>query len=92
MPLILDIFTVCFVNSGFLHELIYSGLFSDMTGYTEGMIRLMFPQMSWSSGSLEVGLFDAAAEGQEVTVALYPLGQLCGCQSGGQNGEQVPEH
>lgn len=46
------------------------------------------------SGALvfKVGLFDASAEGQQVAVALDPLGQLRAGQPGGQYGEKVTKH
>lgn len=41
---------------------------------------------------LEVGLFNAPAEGQQVAVALDPFGQLAARQPGGEDGEEVAEH
>lgn len=41
---------------------------------------------------VEVGLFDAPAEGQQVAVALDPLCQLAARQPGGEHGEEVAEH
>lgn len=41
---------------------------------------------------VEVGLFDAPAEGQQVAVALDPLGQLGARQPGGEDSEEVAEH
>lgn len=41
---------------------------------------------------VKVGLFDAPAEGQQVAVALDPLGQLGARQPGGEDSEEVAEH
>lgn len=41
---------------------------------------------------LEVALLDAAAEGQQVAVALDLLAQLVAGESCGQDGEEVAEH
>lgn len=41
---------------------------------------------------VEVGLFNAPAEGHQVAVALDPLGQLAARQPGGDDGEEVAEH
>lgn len=41
---------------------------------------------------VEVGLFDAPAEGQQVAVALDSLSQLAARQPGGEDGEEVAEH
>lgn len=41
---------------------------------------------------LEIALLDAAAEGQQVAVALDLLAQLVAGESCGQDGEEVAEH
>lgn len=40
----------------------------------------------------KVVLFYASAEGQQVAVALDPLGKLAARQPGGEDGEEVTEH